>query len=214
MQTFFWISVLCVISFVAGYLVFSWLDIMRGKKTAQSTSHSSAEASSNFPSENSLKDAVTQLYNRKHLLSRLDENMARSNRTKERMAVIVWDIDGFVSFNNQFGQDEGDRLLRKVTEVIRRSVRTYDEIFRSGPDEFCAILIPANDDIAPEVTRRVGQAISQDLFEPGTEYANRHFSISSGLVFYTEGDQVPEALLHSAGQALYQSRKSKEAIPS
>lgn len=212
MQTFFWISVLCVVSFVAGFLVFSWLDLIRTKKAAQVAPGAPTETTSGLPSENSLKDSVTQLYNKKHLVGRLEENMARCKRTKERMAVILWDIDGFVSFNNQFGQDEGDRLLRKVTEVIRRSVRTYDEIFRSGPDEFCAILIPAVDDIATEVTKRVGEAIAHDLFEPGTEYAHRHFSISSGLVFYSEGDQVPEALLHAAGQMLYTSRKEKMSV--
>ncbi len=211
MSTFFWISVLCVTSFVAGYCVFSWLDLFKAKKIARLES-SPIEPTSVLPSETSLKDPVTQLYNRKHLLSRLDENMSRCNRTKERMAVIVWDLDGFVGFNNQFGQDEGDRLLRKVTEVIHRCVRTYDEIFRSGPDEFCAILIPANDQIAAEVTERVGDAISHDLFDAGTEYAARHFSISSGLVFYPGSEQVPEALLHAAGQALYQSRKAKMSV--
>jgi diguanylate cyclase (GGDEF)-like protein len=210
MGAFFWISVLCVLSFVAGFCVFSWLDLVKTKRAAQATSGPVPdETTSNAPPETSLKDPVTHLYNKKHLLGRLEENMARCNRTKERMAVIVWDIDGFVGFNNQFGQDEGDRLLRKVTEVIQRSVRTYDEIFRSGPDEFCAILIPANDSIASEVTERVGHAISHDLFEPGTEYAARHFSISSGLVFYPGKEDVPEALLHAAGQALYQERKTK-----
>lgn len=209
MGPLFWISVLCVLSFVAGYCVFSWLDLVKTKKTMSTTGAGSIPGA---PPETSLKDPITQLYNRKHLLNRLEENIARCNRTNDRMAVILWDVDGFVGFNNQFGQNEGDRLLCKVTEVIQRSVRTYDEIFRSGPDEFCALLIPANDGIANDVTKRVSQAISQDLFEPGTEYAARHFSISSGLVFYPGGQDVPEALLHSATQALYHARRAKPEL--
>ena len=58
--------------------------------------------------EQSLRDEVTQLYNKKHLLQRLKETMARCDRSKEKFSVILWDIDGFVKFNNQYGQRHGD----------------------------------------------------------------------------------------------------------
>jgi diguanylate cyclase (GGDEF)-like protein len=125
------------------------------------------------------------------------------------MAVILWDIDGFVDFNNRFGQEQGDRFLKKVSEVIHRCLRSYDEAFRAGGDEFCAILIPADDAVANEVTARVSQAVAKDLFQGNAEYADRQFSISSGLVFYPGENQVPEALLHAAGQALYRNKMAR-----
>src|SRR5258708_1510250 len=82
--------------------------------------------------ETSLKDAVTGLYNRKHLLQRLQANIARCDRSKEKMALILWDIDGFVDFNNTFGQQEGDRFLTKVADTVTRCLRPYDEAFRTG----------------------------------------------------------------------------------
>ncbi len=159
------------------------------------------------PPDTSLRDPVTGLYNRKHLVHRLDANMARLSRSKkEKMAVILWDIDGFVDFNNRFGQEEGDKFLRKVAEIIHRSIRSYDEGFRSGGDEFCALLIPSDEKVAKEVTERVRQAVSKDLFQENAEYAGRQFSISSGLVFHPGASQVPEALLHEARQELYRNR--------
>ncbi len=156
--------------------------------------------------ENSLKDPITQIYNKKHLMQRLQECMARSDRDKKNMALVTWDIDGFISFNDEFGQKEGDRLLRQVAASIKKTLRVYDEIFRSGPDEFCAILSPADDGIAAEVTRRVRELVSKELFEKDAEYAQRDFSLTSGFVFYPSENQSPEALLHAANQALYKSR--------
>jgi diguanylate cyclase (GGDEF)-like protein len=161
------------------------------------------------PPEDSLKDPVTGLYNRKHLLQRLQEEMARRDRTNEKMAVILWDIDGFIDFNNAFGQNEGDRLLKKVGETVRRSLRVYDEAFRSGADEFCAILLPAEGGSAQEVTRRVRHVVEKELFKNDPEYNDCSFSISSGIAFYPSEQKLPEALLHEAGQALYQSRLTR-----
>ena len=137
--------------------------------------------------------------------------MARCNRESLRMAVILWDVDGFVDFNNSFGQSEGDKLLKKLADMIRRALRVYDEAFRSGPDEFCALLIPGDDAVAGEVDSRVTQFVSKELFEGDAAYAERKFSLSAGIVFYPGDNQLPEALLHAARQALYASRKKRAA---
>lgn len=159
--------------------------------------------------EQSLHDDVTQLYNRKHLLQRLRENMARCDRRKEKFSLILWDIDGFVNFNNQYGQNHGDELLKKVAASIRGTLREYDEAFRCGPDEFSAVLYPADEKITKEVTRRVSQTVASSLFDEDQEYAQHKFTLASGVVFYPGDGQLPEALLHAAGQALYKSRLRK-----
>lgn len=161
------------------------------------------------PLDVSLRDAVTGLYNRKHLIQRLAAHIARCDRGRERLAVILWDIDGFVDFNNRFGQEQGDRFLKKVAEVVRGSLRSYDEAFRSGGDDFCAVLMPGDEAMAQEVTERVSRAVSQGLFQGNMEYADRKFSISFGVAYYPGQSHVPEALLYEAGQALYRNRLAK-----
>src|SRR5262245_51064581 len=66
-------------------------------------------------------DPVTGIYSRAHLLRRLQETMARSDRDKKSLALVLWDVDGFVEFNNEHGSKEGDRLLRQVAEAIKKS---------------------------------------------------------------------------------------------
>jgi diguanylate cyclase (GGDEF)-like protein len=206
MKVLFWTSTLCLFSFLAGYFVFSWLDMKRRKKASLSLT-SDGEA----PSEASLRDRVTNLYNRKHLLIRLCENMARCERSNERMAIVLWDINGFVDFNNQFGQAEGDVLLKEVAEAIRKCLRLYDESFRYGPDEFCSLLMPADEPMTQEVVRRVKQAVA-DIFNNNPRYKEKLFSISSGIVFYPGPDKIPESILHAAGQELYKDRHAQTEV--
>lgn len=175
-------------------------------KSDASSPAPSRVVSTDGPIDDSLRDPVTGLYNRRHLFHRLAAHIARCERSRERMAVITWDIDGFIDFNNRFGQEEGNRFLKKVADVVRGSLRSYDEAFRSGGDDFCAILIPGDEATAQEVTARVRQAVSQGLFQGKAEYADRQFSISSGVAFYPGQSVVPEALLHEAGQDLYRNR--------
>ena len=208
MSMLFWIATACVLSFAAGFFVYALINLRRRP------SHlAAAPGTETISKENALRDEVTGLYNRRHLLQRVEENMARCNRENLRMAVILWDVDGFVSFNNSFGQSEGDKLLRKVAEMIRKALRVYDEAFRCGPDEFCALLVPGDESVAAEVDRRVTQYVSKELFEGDPAYVDRRFSLSAGIVYYPGENQIPDALLHAARQALYQTRKERLPEP-
>ncbi|MBV9080530.1 MAG: diguanylate cyclase [Elusimicrobia bacterium] len=204
MSTLFWIATASVLSFAAGFCVFALINLRRRPTVVASPAGAEGEGQ-----DLALKDSVTSLYNRRQLLQRLDENIARCTRNNEKMAVILWDVDGFVDFNNTFGQSEGDKLLAKVAETIRKTLRVYDEAFRCGPDEFCALLVPGDENVAIEVDRRVTQIVSTELFQNDPNYAERRFSLSSGIVYFPGEYQLPEALLHAAGQALYQARKSR-----
>src|SRR5688572_21391817 len=104
-NTLFWIATACVLSFAAGFFVFALFNLRRRPAALQAVPGADAAAR-----EVSLRDDVTGLYNRRQLLQRLEENLARCHRNDERMAVVLWDIDGFVDFNNTFGQAEGDKL--------------------------------------------------------------------------------------------------------
>jgi len=156
-----------------------------------------------------LRDPVTDLFNRKHLIYRMTALMSQVDRNHESLAVVLWDIDGFVDFNNQFGQHEGDQFLKKVADAIRGSLRTYDEAFRVGGDEFCALLMPAKDKLAHDVMDRVRTTVEQNVLASNEQYKGRTFSISSGVVFYPGDNKLPQALLHAAQQELYKNRRSR-----
>jgi diguanylate cyclase (GGDEF)-like protein len=159
--------------------------------------------------DTSLRDGVTGLFNRKHLIYRMTALMSQCTRDNETLAVVLWDVDGFVDFNNQFGQRAGDQFLLKVAEAIRSSLRPYDEAFRVGGDAFCALLKPAKEKLANDVMDRVRKTVVDNVISSNQEYSQRPFSISTGVVFYPGEHQLPEALLHAAEQALYKTRRDR-----
>jgi diguanylate cyclase (GGDEF)-like protein len=99
-----------------------------------------------------------------------------------------------------------------VALIIRKTLRAYDEAFRAGPDEFCAILSPCDQQIADEVMQRVRDAVAKTLFENEGEYSGRQFSISCGLVFYPGEQNVPEGLLHAAREDMYKKNSQRKVL--
>ena len=91
--------------------------------------------------EQSIRDALTGLYNRRLLEESLRRELSRAARKERSLAVVVLDIDHFKQFNDTCGHDAGDLVLREVAGVVRRSIRDSDTACRFGGEEF-VILLP------------------------------------------------------------------------
>ena len=90
--------------------------------------------------EESLTDPLTGLPNRRSLASRLSSEIARAERTRGGLAVIVLDVDGFKQINDTHGHSAGDLVLREIARTLRGSLRTYDMCVRYAGDEFVVLL--------------------------------------------------------------------------
>jgi len=103
----------------------------------------------------SLVDPLTQVWNRRYIMHRLDEESSRINRTKGRGAVVLVDLGDFKRINDHFGHVTGDEVLRATSATMSENLRNYDMIGRYGGDEFLLYL--------PDVSREDAEAIMERM---------------------------------------------------
>jgi diguanylate cyclase (GGDEF)-like protein len=152
-----------------------------------------------------MHDALTGLLNRRALLSLLDNEMARADRTGSPISVIMGDLDRFKTINDCYGHAAGDSVLREAAQRMKTGVRAYDSVGRIGGEEFMLVL--------PDCTSRIGVIIADRLRELvsaapiATHAGDVPVTTSLGVA---SSDQVPrpraEELIRAADAALYRAK--------
>ncbi|RVT46868.1 diguanylate cyclase [Rheinheimera sediminis] len=152
-------------------------------------------------------DALTGLPNRLLLKDRIEQNMALTKRSKQLMAVIFIDIDGFKAVNDSLGHAAGDDLLVELANRMRAVMRENDTLARLGGDEFIALLtnLVSEEDCFPLIKRLLLAASTP--FELRQQQAK--VSASIGITFYPQQDAVDDAaLIRQADLAMYEAKNS------
>lgn len=148
----------------------------------------------------SLTDALTGLYNRRHLMGTLASEVQRSRRLRRAFTVLLADVDKFKQYNDTHGHLAGDAALVKIAEVFRRTTRAVDCVARYGGEEFVVMLLECSMATATIVAERVRARVAeQDLGEG-------RLTVSIGLAEYPDGGDTPEELIATADAAMYQAK--------
>lgn len=151
-------------------------------------------------------DALTGLPNRDLFLSRLDDAISRSEALDGAVGVVYLNLTRFQIFNDSYGHELGDRLLRAVAERLAESVDDGDVVSRVGGDEFAVILdgLPDADAIPPGV-RALLASMDEPFRVQGHEF---YVSATAGIAVFPEDGVRPELLLRNAASALEAVKKS------
>jgi diguanylate cyclase (GGDEF)-like protein len=148
----------------------------------------------------SITDDLTGLYNHRHFFKTLESEMIRRERQKTSLSLLMFDIDNFKRYNDLYGHIEGDRVLKKIGEIVRHSIRSnVDSGYRYGGDEFAALLISATRDQALHIAERIRTTIEEAGFEKIT--------VSIGLAESKEHSDM-EGVVKSADDAMYVAKHS------
>ena len=151
-------------------------------------------------------DLLTGIPNRRLLLDRLSQALARSRRTGRSVAVCYLDLDGFKGVNDRFGHEGGDKLLVAVTRRLQKVLRTDDTLARLGGDEFVLLLTDLTDPQECQVALdRVLEVIRDPVDIDGELVV---VSASVGVTLYPADDVDADALLRHADQAMYMAKEA------
>jgi len=151
--------------------------------------------------ESNKTDSLTGIYNQRHFYTQLKKEIWRAERQKYKLALIMFDIDDFKSYNDEKGHLAGDDILRKVGTIIKESIRQgVDSGYRYGGDEFVIILIDAERDIVLEIGTRIEKTI-KDIC---------NLTVSMGFSSFSKGMTLEE-FINKADKELYKGKKLRNS---
>jgi len=151
-------------------------------------------------------DGLTGVYRRVIWDQRLKEEVVRSKTFKTTFCVLLLDIDHFKRLNDTYGHQFGDAVLRKVGEVLRKSVYDTDFVARYGGEEF-GVLLPRADSSGVVVkAERVRTNIEKESFVLGLETIK--VTVSIGVAHFPRDGQTPDEVVAQADRALYAAKAS------
>jgi diguanylate cyclase (GGDEF)-like protein len=155
--------------------------------------------------EQSIRDPLTGLYNRRFLEEFLMRELARADRKKHALSIITLDIDHFKRINDSLGHGAGDMVLRRIGLLLQGYVRESDIACRVGGEEFALLL--------PEVAMPIASQRAEDIRKAVHDMTLKHedqtldgITVSLGVAAFPDHASTPEALIRAADQALYDAK--------
>jgi diguanylate cyclase (GGDEF)-like protein/putative nucleotidyltransferase with HDIG domain len=159
--------------------------------------------------EDSLTDPLTGLPNTRFLFMHLTRELARAERLKSEVSLMVMDLDNFKEINDSHGHHVGDKALCEVARVLRAAIRPYDICVRYAGDEFIVVLSGCGADEAEHKRQELQKSIDDVYFEAraGKKLA---LGISVGAAVFPQDGESYEALLATADSRMYQDKAGRK----
>jgi|GEM_PF-2491575 len=148
------------------------------------------------------KDALTGLYNRRGVLSFIQQEIDRTNRYKHAFALVFIDLDHFKMINDVYGHRHGDRALKHVALLLQKNIRNTDNVGRIGGDEFVLLLLDINQEEAVGLVKK----IQDEMHVHAAKRKKLVASFSAGVLLCGPTKLSALDLLNQADDLMYQSK--------
>lgn len=153
--------------------------------------------------ELAIRDELTGLFNRRHMVSVLNAEAQRSDRSQGKFCLCLIDVDHFKAINDQWGHGTGDEVLRSMSTVVAAGLRETDVVARWGGEEFLVLFTETDCEDATVVIERIRQMLSDTVV--CSAVPELRVTFSAGLTTY-QVDESMVATIERADQALYQAK--------
>ena len=154
--------------------------------------------------ERANEDSLTGLFNHRYLHGRLEQEILRSERTGQPLAVSLFDLNNFKAFNDNYGHQAGDEVLRYIATILHQSLRATDIAGRYGGDEFLVILPQSDEHGAQLLLDRVRRRIEE---QAGSGFLPISIGISAGIAVYPRDGESKTDLIARADAAMYADKR-------
>lgn len=152
-------------------------------------------------------DGLTELYNHRYFQEQMKLNVENSKRYGNEFSMIILDIDFFKKFNDTYGHQSGDAVLRQVAQTLKRSVRATDIACRYGGEEMSIILPNTGKNVAHSTAEKICERVSSNKFKLQGE-KEVSVTISLGVSTYPQDGQTPSELIEAADKRLYNAKNN------
>lgn len=153
------------------------------------------------------RDPLTGLFNRRYMEQALEKELHMANRHQSTFGVMIIDLDHFKNFNDIFGHDAGDAVLRDIALFLQKNVRVEDIVCRYGGEEFFIILPHASLEISRNRAEMLRQGV-QNIYMQQNGHGLGPVTISLGVAIYPEHGTTAHDLARIADLALYHAKQS------
>jgi diguanylate cyclase (GGDEF)-like protein len=151
-------------------------------------------------------DTLTGVFNRRYFDGQLSTELQRASRYEHNLSVILLDIDGFRSVNEEFGSQTGDQVLQQLARILERSLRSVDILARYGSDEFVILLPETKKAHTQKTAQRIMKNIrNHDFFKDDLRI--KDINVSIGIVGFPEDAGGVREMIRKAEDALRRAKR-------
>lgn len=154
--------------------------------------------------EQSIRDPLTNLFNRRFLNEFMERELALARRNQKPLALVMLDLDHFKQLNDQFGHQTGDKVIEMVAKHLLRQSRKTDILFRYGGEEFLVILPNTSALQAKHLAENWRVQVQQAQVSAKHQVVS--VTLSAGIACYPEHGTTAFNLIQAADEALYQAK--------
>ncbi|WP_251861160.1 diguanylate cyclase [Clostridium sp. Marseille-Q2269] len=152
------------------------------------------------------KDGLTEVYNHRFFHDALSKEIVRCKNNNKVLSMIFIDIDYFKNYNDLYGHQKGDEVLKAIGKILRDNTRKEDIVARYGGEEFSILLYDTEEEEAINIAENIRKEIECTHFEGEENQPNRNLTVSIGISIYPHKAKNDVELIKSADDALYRAK--------